>query len=151
MGEIPSIEPNKEIKTSGMTRRRPDAKSFKEHPGGYVMYGGKLTKKEALQQLHPELFLEPDVFGKKHSGFGTQFPGTASKGEIFIRVDTLPNRVFKFDGWRWVEINKEKVTSYLNNEEYIRSLIDMIGKGEYDVRLLTNDEQNQIEKYLRDK
>lgn len=66
-----------------------------------------------------------------------------------MRVDSLPNRVFKFDGFRWVEIAKSNSDSYLNNDDYLKFLIDKIGNGEYDPELLTDVERFQIEEYLK--
>jgi len=36
-------------------------------------------------------------------GFGIQFPSTAYSGDMFLRTDFLPNRMFRFDGRRWVK------------------------------------------------
>ena len=36
-------------------------------------------------------------------GFGIQFPNTASIGDVFLRTDFLPNRMFRFDGRRWIK------------------------------------------------
>ena len=38
------------------------------------------------------------------AGFGTSFPDNYNKGDYFLRTDYLPNRLFKFDGVRWVKI-----------------------------------------------
>ena len=44
----------------------------------------------------------------------------AVKGDIFVRVDQMPNRVFKFEGKDWMEIDKESTDSYTFDEEYIK-------------------------------
>ncbi len=36
-------------------------------------------------------------------GFGIQFPSTAYSGDMFLRTDFLPNRMFRYDGRRWVK------------------------------------------------
>jgi len=36
--------------------------------------------------------------------FGLQFPQAASEGEYFLRTDYLPNRLFRYNGGRWVKI-----------------------------------------------
>ena len=36
-------------------------------------------------------------------GYGITFPYAAIKGDYFLRTDYLPNRLFKFDGVRWVK------------------------------------------------
>jgi len=36
-------------------------------------------------------------------GFGIAFPTSAALGDFFLRVDYLPNRLFRYDGTRWVK------------------------------------------------
>jgi hypothetical protein len=36
-------------------------------------------------------------------GFGIQFPRNPIKGDYFLRTDFLPNRMFTYDGTRWVK------------------------------------------------
>ena len=36
-------------------------------------------------------------------GSGIQFPATAETNDFFLRTDFLPNRLFRFDGTRWVK------------------------------------------------
>ena len=135
-------EPNKDkpIKTEGVT--------LQESDGGYVNYEGKAVSKEALKGMHPELFLQVDSGNQPSTNFGTEFPKFAKKGDIFVRVDTLPNRVYKFVGNKWIEINKEQTDSYLYDEEYIKYLISQIDNGTYDIDLLAENEKLQIEDYL---
>ena len=123
--------------------------TFKEVAGGYVVYGDKMISKDALKVMHPELFLEVDNVSKSSTNFGTHFPKFASRGDTFVRVDVLPNRVFKFDGTRWFELNKETSQSYLTNEEYVKFLISKIESGEYDINMLLDVEKEQIETYLK--
>jgi len=44
-------------------------------------------------------------------GVGIAFPSTPILGDYFLRTDYLPNRVFRFDGARWVAINDVQRTS----------------------------------------
>jgi hypothetical protein len=37
-------------------------------------------------------------------GFGAQFPQAASDGEFYLRTDYLPNRLFRYNGSRWVKV-----------------------------------------------
>lgn len=73
----------------------------------------------------------------------------AKKGDIFVRVDVLPNRVFKFDGKKWLEQNKSVTQSYMYNKDYIEFLIEKINSGEYDLDVLSEDERAEIENYLK--
>jgi len=123
---------------------------YKELAGDYVSYNGGHMKKDVLRSLHPELFLASVDHGKEvNSSFGTKFPDSANRGDVFTRVDTLPNKVFKFDGTRWIESNKETSSTYLYNTKYLEYLISAIEKGQYDPELLTDDERAQIEDYIK--
>ena len=37
-------------------------------------------------------------------GAGVSFPSTANLGDYFLRLDYLPNRLFRFSGTRWVKV-----------------------------------------------
>ncbi len=136
-------EPAKEviIQTEGVT--------YPETAGGYVQYHDKSMSKKVFLELHPELVANPNQESDGNANFGTQFPKFAQKGNIFVRVDMLPNRVYKFGGDKWIEINKEQSDVYLYNEEYVRHLISKIETGEYDLELLSDKEKAQIEDYLK--
>lgn len=86
-------------------------------------------------------------------GFGLQFPSGAISGDLFLRTDYLPNRLFRFDGARWVKM-EDKVrmtfggsfaeldtrqtqkTSFINNSEM--SGINKVGSDVVRVDLLGN-------------
>jgi len=110
---------------------------------------GKSIHQDALKQQHPDLFLKADDGKSVNTSFGTDFPFIATKGDIFVRVDQMPNRVYKFMGHKWIEVEKEKSDSYLFDEEYIKHLIARIETGEYDIDLLSDKEKAQIEDYLQ--
>jgi hypothetical protein len=133
-------EPATVIKTEGVT--------IQEGEGGYVKFEGKGMSKGALKTMRPDLFLQVDGPNQISTSFGIDFPKFAKKGDTFVRVDTLPNRVFKFSGTNWIEINKEQTNTYLYDEEYVKYLVNKIETGEYDVELLTENEKLQIEDYL---
>ena len=137
--ESRSPEPEQVITTEGVT--------FEESDGDYVQYDGKHVSKAALQGLRPDLFARPDD-QNSFTSFGIEFPKFAKKGSVFVRVDLLPNKVYKFNGSKWIEINKELTDSYLYDEEYISYLVRKIETGEYDVELLSETEKEQIENYL---
>lgn len=82
-----------------------------------------------------------------NAGFGTSFPEAPEKSDMYVRVDYLPPRLFKFNGVKWIEVDKT-VTDSFYDEEYIKFLIDKINKGEYTVEDLSEVEQEQIRDYL---
>tara|TARA_B110000305_G_C19460395_1_gene653897 strand:+ start:847 stop:2004 length:1158 start_codon:yes stop_codon:yes gene_type:complete len=47
-------------------------------------------------------------------GHGTGFPTATTKGDYFLRTDLMPNRLFRFDGQRWVKM-EDKVRMDLSN------------------------------------
>jgi len=138
------------IMTDGVTTEKiSQQKPYKEVQNGYVVYDGKQMRLEALKEMHPELFLlTADAGTFISTNFGTQFPAKAYKGDIFIRVDISPNRVYKFDGTRWIEINKSMTDSYLYDEGYIKYLVSKIDSGELDIDSLTDAERQYIKEYL---
>jgi hypothetical protein len=82
--------------------------------------------------------------------FGTKFPGNPNRGDAYIRVDYLPTKLFKWNGVKWIEIDKNATDTFAYNDEYIDHLIVKIGSGEYDPDLLNPGEREQIEQRLRD-
>jgi hypothetical protein len=83
-----------------------------------------------------------------NAGFGTDFPKNPNKGDVYLRVDYLPSRLYKWNDKKWIEIDKETTDRYAYDEEYIKHLVERIRKGEYDYDLLSTAEQEQIERYL---
>jgi hypothetical protein len=125
----------------------PKIKEYTELPGGYVNYQGKHMSLEALQAMHPELFLVPDTLKKEtRTEFISGFPKNPQINDIHIRTDMVPNRVFNFDGTKWTEIDKDQI-SY--SEKYIQHLIKKIELGEYNVSFLSEREKREIENYLK--
>lgn len=141
----PIVDEPKEITTEGVTKEKP----YKDVEGGYVVYEGKSMHKDAFTSLYPQFALMADNAQQVNTNFGPTFPKMANKGDVFVRVDILPNKVFKFDGNKWIEIQKETSNSYLYDESYIQYLVSEIDKGTYDVELLSDNERALIEEYLR--
>jgi hypothetical protein len=81
--------------------------------------------------------------------FGIKFPTHPIKGDTFVRVDFLPSRLYKWNGVKWIEVDKDNTDSFTYNEEYIQHLIDKLGSGEYDPELLNDAERAQIEQQLK--
>ena len=63
------------------------------------------------------------------TGAGVAFPGQASEGDYYLRLDYLPNRLFRYSGSRWVKVednvrtnltpgatnNQTQKSGYVNN------------------------------------
>ena len=126
------------------------SKPYKELEGGYVVFEDKHYQMDALKSLRPDVFMvTADSQRAISTNFGIKFPDVASKGDVFVRVDSLPNHVYKYDGRKWIEIQKEQSDTYLHNQNYIKYLVEKIEKGEYDLELLSETEKEQIELFLK--
>jgi len=132
------------IATEGVTR-----KAELYHPSDeYVNYQGKQTSIAALRGIRPDLVLS-DKSPKNEILFSTTFPTAARISDTCIRIDIIPHKVFKFNGSRWILINKTENTTYLQNTEYLQYLISCLDRGEYDTSYLTTPEQDEISDYLK--
>jgi len=49
-------------------------------------------------------------------GFGISFPSASDKGDYFLRTDFLPNRLFRYDGGRWIKM-EDNVRMTLSNTD----------------------------------
>ena len=50
-------------------------------------------------------------------GFGISFPPDKQEGDYFLRTDFLPNRMFRYDGTRWVKVTDDIRMSLSNTLE----------------------------------
>jgi hypothetical protein len=101
-----------------------------------------------------DLKLQPDNVSPHAGtmlGFGTAFPTSVIKGDTFLRVDRIPSALYKFNGSRWIEVDKALSDQYAYDTAYIDHLIGKIESGEYDPELLSTAEQDQIEHRLKHK
>lgn len=131
------------VETDGMTHKI-------VRSGDYVEVEGKQLHSRVAEDMYPGLTaLKPDDGKEVAVNFGTNFPKYAQRGDIFTRVDILPNCVYKFDGNRWLDVNKMNSDSYLAQPKYIEFLVSKISTGEYDLDTLTEPEQQAVEDYLR--
>ena len=78
------------------------------------------------------------------AGFGTKFPDNPLKGDLFLRVDMLPNKLYKWNGKKWIEIEKTTTDRYVYEEEYIKYITEKVIKGEYDFYELSKPEQEEV-------
>ena len=90
----------------------------------------------------------PDLGKASHSDFGNTFPPNPEKGDVYLRTDYLPNRLFKYNGNRWIEVDKRQTDVYAYEEAYIKHLVSELEAGRYDPDTQTDVEQEQIKQYL---
>jgi hypothetical protein len=83
--------------------------------------------------------------------FGQMLPDNPVKGYQFLHTGYIPSKLFKYNGTKWIEVDKSLSDSYAYNIAYIEYLMDKIVSGEYDPDLLSPAEQQQIELKLTPK
>jgi len=117
-----------------------------DHPSATLKEQRRLHALGYIDRL-PWLDYMPDP--NSDIGHGPQFPVQAKKGDVWIRTDSLPTSLYKFNGDRWILIDKNMSDRYSYEESYIDFLIERISQGVYDPELLTEAEKGQIESRLR--
>ena len=144
----------------------PQMPYYEDLGGDYVNVEGKNIHLEALRGMYPDIWakiqkdrldaqLKPiadnveDSSRQSHATFGTEFPPKPTKGEMFLNVSSLPSRLFKFNGQRWIEVDKSVTDSYTYNEDYLQYLVERINQGLLSPEDLTDSEQDQIAEYLK--
>ena len=85
----------------------------------------------------------------KLKGFGIRFPDDAVKGDSFIRVDQMPSALYKYNGAKWIEVDKGLSDQYAYDTAYIDHLIEKLTTGEYDPELLNDAEREQVAQRLQ--
>ena len=118
--------------------------------GDYVEYDKKFMHKDVFAQQYPDLFLQTDELRSSKTSFGTEFPSNPRTTDVFVRVDVYPNRVYKYNGSRWLEKSRDQSDTHLSND-YLEFLISKIATGEYDPDLLSDSEREQVAHYLETK
>jgi hypothetical protein len=118
-----------------------------------VRYKGKVYNLDAFNKLYPNMAIKADndkLEAASQCGFGEKFPEDPMKGDMFIRTDYLPDRLFKWNGIKWIEVDKNTTDSYTYNQAYIQHLIQKLEAGEYEIEDLSDAEQAQVEQQIED-
>jgi len=118
-----------------------------------VRYKGKVYNLDAFNKLYPSMAIQADnetLDNASQCGFGERFPDSPMKGDMFIRTDYLPDRLFKWNGVKWIEVDKNTTDSYTYNQAYIQHLIQKLEAGEYEIEDLSDAEQAQVEQQIEE-
>jgi hypothetical protein len=97
-----------------------------------------------LIELQTKLTADNESTPGEVKGFGINFPSNAGKGDMFLRVDSWPSQLYKFNGTQWIRVSKNLSDSYVYDDAYIEHLIEKIDAGEYDPELLSDAERDRI-------
>jgi len=83
------------------------------------------------------------------SGFGIGFPASPVKGDTYMRVDQMPNVLYKFNGFHWIIVDKNLTDNYTYDDAYIEHLIAKLTSGEYDPDMLSDAEADAIARRVK--
>lgn len=118
------------------------------NPGQTVKHQRELLEQGRIDQLPWIDMIDATAVD---ATYGSLFPDAPGKGDLHVRTDYVPSKLYKFIGTRWIEIDKNSTDSYTYNTAYIDYLIEKLAAGEYDADLLTDSEQEQISTRLQTK
>ena len=106
----------------------------------------------APEPARPEEYITDSIVKmlnrKPNAGFGADFPDNPVRGDMFLRTDFRPTRLFKWNDIKWIEVSKTATDAYSYNEAYIQYLADRLVSGEYQLDDLTEVEQQQVQALL---
>lgn len=143
----PVVTTEPEIATEDVTTE----KVLYNYSDSHIIFEGKKMSIDNLKSIRPDLILPQDGKIPNKIEFGNEFPKFSLNGDTYIRVDSIPHRVYKFNGRKWMAVDKSANTTYLTNINYLRYLIQKLELNEYDPEFLTLSEQDEIEIYLTSK
>jgi hypothetical protein len=153
--DVATLPPVTVDQSVAMDETIPDATAVEEPQmidmgNGYIEFNGKLFHSDSFYTENPHLRPVADHLNENPPaiGFGISFPNDPLKGNMFVRVDYLPTRVYKYNGGKWIEVDKDQNSSITYNDSYIDLLIEKISTGEYDPDLLSESERDQLEKRI---
>jgi hypothetical protein len=95
------------------------------------------------------LVADNDLGREPTSGFGIAYPSNPVKGDTFMRVDQMPNVLYKFNGHHWIIVDKNLTDNYTYDDAYIEHLIAKLTSGEYDPDMLSDAEADAIARRVK--
>ena len=109
----------------------------------------KLARGKIDQLPWMQLIADNDLGREPTSGFGIGFPANPVKGDTFMRVDSMPNVLHKFNGAHWIIVDKNLTDNYTYDDAYIEHLIAKLTSGEYDPDMLSDAEADAIARRVK--
>jgi len=116
-----------------------------DRPGDYITPPNDL----GYEQRYFDKYQENEITGEEtNASFGTEFPNTPGKGDLFLRVDYMPERLYKWNGSKWIMLDKSQTDRYAYDTAYIQHLVEKMQRGEIDAEDLNDTERTQVAEYL---
>lgn len=140
------IEPVAEVTEPELSTDEKEIKRIwkAENPGHTIKEQKKLLAQGQIDHLPWEELSDQIPFGQI-------LPDNPTKGYQFLHTGYIPSKLFKFNGNKWIEVDKSLTDRYAYNDAYLDYLVSKIKSGEYDLELLTDIEREQIEERLTQK
>jgi hypothetical protein len=112
------------------------------------------TATEATNSILPEL---DEMLAIRADGissilpvkFGSEYPQSAQKGQMFLKLDVMPSQLYKFNGNKWIMVDKDQNASYTADAKVIQVLINRLQSGEIEWDDLTASEQDALPESIR--
>ena len=96
----------------------------------------------------PSDFVDDEVPESGRADFGTNFPPKPGKGDLFLRVDSLPPQLYKWNSSKWIELDRATTDRFAYDAAYIEHLINKLRTGEYELDDLSETERAEVTSYL---
>lgn len=144
---IPEIESDDDVTNETAVMKAAMGRWKDLNPGVTLKSQRALLKAGKISELPWEKYLPPAPM----SGFGPDFPRQAGKGDTWIRTGSLPHAMYKYNGDRWILLDRSATDNYNYDTAYVDHLIELISTGEYDPELLSESEQEQLAQRLQQK
>ena len=109
----------------------------------------KLARGKIDQLPWMQLIADNELGREPTSGFGISFPAMPIKGDTYMRVDSMPNVLYKFNGAHWIIVDKTLTDNYTYDDAYIEHLIAKLTSGEYDPDMLSDAEADAIARRVK--
>jgi len=109
----------------------------------------KLARGKIDQLPWMQLIADNELGREPTSGFGIVFPAMPIKGDTYMRVDSMPNVLYKFNGAHWIIVDKTLTDNYTYDDAYIEHLIAKLTSGEYDPDMLSDAEADAIARRVK--
>ena len=109
----------------------------------------QLESTRSLVRNQPSAEPDFDLGDVSGASFGTTWPTNPTKGQLFLKTDTNPYTLYKWNSKKWIEIDRETVDETLAyDRKYIEFTVNEIKAGRQEYENLSSIQQNQVKAYI---
>jgi hypothetical protein len=125
-------------------------KLWKSQNPGLTLKGERQRFRQGQIAQLPWMALLEQLPREPQVAFSVEPPANPTKGDRWLRTDTVPHLLHKFNGEGWIQVDKDINDSYAYDQAYIDYLIQEMHAGRYDPDLLSESEAHNIEHRLQE-